>query len=83
MANENEDIKKDAESKPGEPKHESWIKHIIDEIKEEIAELTEEAQNMGGEFSVLGNGHINHVHNHRHDNDPVEEKKEEKKEEEK
>lgn len=79
MANENEDIKNEAsEGKDGQPHHKSWIGHIVEEIKEELDEFVEEAQNDGGEFSALGNGHINVVHDHHH---TEEEKKDEKKEE--
>jgi hypothetical protein len=78
MANNNEDIKRDPENKSGEPKeHKSWLGHIVEEIKEELDELVEEAQNDGGEFSALGNGHINVVHDHHHDHDKKEEDKKE------
>lgn len=73
MANETENTKPENTGGQEQPKHESWLKHVVDEIKEEIEELTEEAQNMGGDFLPLGNGHVNVVHDHRHDND--EEKK--------
>jgi len=78
MANENEDIKNETPGgKSEEPKHhQSWLGHIVEEIKEEMEELVEEAENDGGEFSALGNGHINVVHDH-HDHE--EEKKEEDK----
>ncbi len=71
MANENENpVPPVGENHDESVHHESWIKHIVNEIKEEIAELTEEAQQMDpDDFSVLGNGHINHVHDHHHDDD--------------
>ena len=77
MANENDDIKNSGEQKPEENKHTSFLKHIVDEIKEELSELVEEAENDGGEFSALGNGHINHVHDHHHDGEKKEEEKKE------
>jgi|GEM_PF-6614337 len=73
MANETENTIPENTGHQDAPKHESWFKHVIDEIKEEIAELREEAENDGGDFLPIGNGHINVVHDHRHDND--EEKK--------
>lgn len=70
MANENENIKPEGSENHEEPKHESWFQHIVNEIKEEIAELTEEAQQMDpDDFSVIGDGKVHHVHNHRHDHD--------------
>ncbi len=63
MANENNDI----QNAGGEhkPEHKtSWLGHIVEEVKEKIDEMVEEAQNDGGEFSALGNGHINVVHDH-------------------
>jgi hypothetical protein len=76
MANENDNINPEGAAKPEEPKHESWFKHIVDEIKEEFAELTEEAEQMDpNDFSVIGDGRTHVVHNHRHDNDKKEEEK--------
>jgi len=78
MANENENKQPEGAENHEKPKHESWIKHIVNEIKEEFAELTEEAQQMDpNDFSVLGDGKIHHVHDHRHDDDKKEEKKKE------
>jgi len=72
MANEQDNKKAEQHE---EHKHESWIKHVVDEVKEEIAELTEEAQNMNpDEFPMLGNGHVNVVHDHHHDHDKKEDK---------
>ncbi len=54
--------------------HESWIKQVVDEIKEEISELIEEAEQMNpDEFPVLGDGHVNVVHDHHHDGEKKEE----------
>jgi hypothetical protein len=80
MSNQNDNNKPEGSEKHEDPKHhESWVKHVIDEIKEEIAELKEEAQNLNpDEFPVLGNGHINVVHDHHHDHDKKEEGKDEK-----
>ena len=75
MANEN-DNKAPEGTEHDKPKHESWIKHIVDEIKEEIAELTEEAQQMDpNDFSAIGDGRTHYVHDHHHDNDKKEEEK--------
>ncbi len=73
MANENENKPEGTEHQ--EPKkHESWFKHIVDEIKEEIEELTEEAQQMDpNDFSAIGDGQVHHVHDHHHDNDKKDE----------
>jgi hypothetical protein len=79
MANENENIPNEGEQS-GEPApHKSWLKHMGEEIREKFDELIEEAQNDGGEFSALGNGHINVVHDHHHDHDAKPETKPEEK----
>ncbi|MCD6013110.1 MAG: hypothetical protein K0Q79_2972 [Flavipsychrobacter sp.] len=79
MANENEYTKPEGSESNEPKKHESWLKHIVDEIKEEIEELTEEAQQMDpNDFSAIGDGQIHHVHNHRHDNDKKEDDTEKK-----
>ena len=81
MANENEDIKNNAANSSEGPKHQSWLGHIVEEAKEKMDELVEEAQNDGGEFSAIGNGHINHVHDHHQH--PTEQQPAEKQEEKK
>ncbi len=69
MSNENSKNPASASDGQEQPKHESWVKHIVNEIKEEIGELVEEAQNLNpDEFPTLGDGHVNVVHDHHHDN---------------
>ncbi len=52
-------------------KHQSWLGHIVEEVREKFDELVEEAQNSmnDGGFSALGNGKTNVVHDHHHDHD--------------
>jgi hypothetical protein len=74
MSIENNNNPAESTANQDQPKHESWIKHVVDEIKEEIAELVEEAQSMNPyEFPMLGDGHVNVVHDHHHDGEKKEE----------
>jgi len=58
------------DAKPAEH-HQSWLGHIVEEVREKFDELVEEAQNSmnDGGFSALGNGETNVVHDHHRDHD--------------
>jgi len=73
MANENIQTNNGTENSEVQRPHESFIHHMVEEIKEEIAELAEETRDMGDDFPMLGNGHVNHVHDHHHDGEPKKE----------
>ncbi len=74
MANEQTNPEGTEENKA--PEHKSWLKHIVEEIREEFDELIEEAQQTSpDEFPVVGDGKIHHVHDHHHDHDKKEEEK--------